>query len=174
MRHKLLLLYSWFVRTLLIWLPDIPFIMRFRGWLYGLGMKSCGKNFQVAHSVDFKCLDQMVVGDNCLLGNGVIFLGSGKIIIEDEVLVGPHCVLASGNHAFLNGSYRYAHGKCSSIFLKFGCWIGANCTILPGAILPKGSVLAANSCLGSIKNQEDFPDYSLYAGNPARFIKSVI
>ena len=51
MKHRLLLLYSWLVKTVLFFLPDIPLIMRFRGFLYSLGMPSCGSNFQVAHNV---------------------------------------------------------------------------------------------------------------------------
>ena len=51
MKHRLLLLYSWLVKTVLFFFPDVPLIMRFRGFLYGLGMPSCGSNFQVAHNV---------------------------------------------------------------------------------------------------------------------------
>ena len=79
--------------------------MRFRGWLYGLGMKSCGKNFQVAHDVNIKCLDGMSVETNCYVVNNNIILGSGTIVIESEVQIGPNCVLASGNHVSINGSY---------------------------------------------------------------------
>ena len=57
MKHKFLLLYSWFVRTIMYFLPDIPFIMRFRGFLYGVGMKKCGKDFQVTHNAIIKELE---------------------------------------------------------------------------------------------------------------------
>lgn len=47
------------------------------------------------------------------------------------------------------------------------CWIGANCTILPGVTLGKFCIVAANSCVKS-----SFPDYSLIGGTPARLIRT--
>lgn len=167
MKHKLLLLYSWFIRTLLIWTPDIPFIMRFRGWLYGLGMKSCGKNFQVAHNVNIKCLDGITVGNNCYIGNNNIILGSGIIIIEDEVQIGPNCVIASGNHVLINGSYYNKEGNIGVIKICNGSWVAANCTLAKGAALPSGSVLAANGFLAT----EMTISNSVYGGVPAKLIK---
>lgn len=167
MKHKLLLLYSWLIRTLLIWLPDIPFIMRFRGWLYGLGMKSCGKNFQVAHSVDIKCLGGMSIGTNCYIANNNIILGSGTLVIESEVQVGPNCVIASGNHISVNGSYYNNKKDVGTIRICKGAWVAANCTLAKGAVLPPGSVLAANSFLAT----EMTAPNSVYGGVPAKLIK---
>ena len=174
MKHKLLLLYSWFVRTLLIWLPDVPFIMRFRGWLYGLGMRSCGKNFQVAHSASLQGVENFIVGCDAYFANQVIVLASTTIYIEDEVMIGPNSVLVTGNHKLYNGSFRHTSAPARSIFLRKGAWVAANCTVLAGAILPEGSVLSANSCLHSIKDEMKVLKYSVYGGNPARIIKSIL
>lgn len=59
MKHKLLLLYSWLVRTLLFFLPDMPLVMRFRGFLYGLGMAKSGKNIQVTHDAILRDLENI-------------------------------------------------------------------------------------------------------------------
>lgn len=168
MKHKLLLLYSWLVRTVLIWLPDVPFIMRFRGWLFGLGMRSCGKNFQVAHDANIKGLEEMSVGANCYVANNSIILGSGMIVFEGEVQVGPNCVLTSGNHISINGSYYNRKRDVGSICLCKGSWVAANCTLAKGALLPSNSVLAANSFLGTKLSESN----SVYGGVPAKYIKS--
>jgi virginiamycin A acetyltransferase len=45
-------------------------------------------------------------------------------------------------------------------------WIGANCTITDGVKIGNGSVIGANSVVTS-----DVPEYSIYAGTPAKFIR---
>ncbi len=169
MKHKLLLLYSWLVRTVLFFLPDVPFIMRFRGMLYGLGMKKCGKDFQVTHNAVIKDLQNIEVGDHCFVGNNSILLGSGKIILENEILIAPHVVLISGNHTSYKGSYRYGVGDVGIIRIERGAWIAANCTIQKNSTLPQNSVLSANSFL----NKKFTESNSVYGGVPAKLIKTI-
>lgn len=168
MKHKLLLLYSWFVRTLLFFLPDIPLFMRFRGWMYGLGMKKRGKNFQVTHSAIMNTIDKMIIGDNVYIANFCSLIANGKIIIEDNVLFGPSVVVSSGNHRYENGRLLKESDK-KDVVIKKNCWIAANCTVVGGAILPEGSILAANSVLTSKLNVVSVD--ALYGGSPAHFIK---
>lgn len=167
MKHKFLLLYSWFVRTALFFFPDVPLIMRFRGWLYGLGMKSRGKDFQVTHDATIKDIENISVGSNCFIGNGSIVMGSGTITIEDMILIGPHVIIVSGNHMSDGTSYK---GKISAgdIRLSYGSWVAGNCTIQKGAVLPPNSVLSANSLLNK---KFDSPD-SVYGGVPAKLLKT--
>jgi acetyltransferase-like isoleucine patch superfamily enzyme len=44
-------------------------------------------------------------------------------------------------------------------------WIGSNCVLLDGAILRQGSVVGAGMII-----RDEIPEYSIYAGNPARLI----
>lgn len=169
MKHKLLLIYSWFIRLLLFIFPDIPFIMRFRGWLYGLGMKKCGKNFQVTHDANIKTLERTTIGNNVFIGNGSILLGSGYICIFDDVQIGPHCTLVSGNHKFQDGVFVKKESNIGTIILNKGSWVGANCVLAVNASLPQGSVLGACSFLS--KNM-DKPN-CVYGGVPAKFIKEL-
>lgn len=169
MKSKFLLLYSWFVRTALFFLPDMAITMKFRGFLYGLGMKKCGKNFQVTADAWLKDLGNLEFGDNCFIGNSTIIMGSGTILVEDDVLIGPQSIIISGNHSFENGSFRNGKNDTGDVIIKNGSWIAAHCTVTKGAILPEGSVLAANSVLNKAFEQPE----SVYAGVPAHFIKSV-
>ena len=106
MKHRLLLLYSWLIKTMLFFFPDIPLIMRFRGFLYSLGMPSCGSNFQVAHNVTLNSIEGLTVGNNVYLAMGNIIYAHGKAIIGNNVMFGPGCLLTTGNHTFGDGSYR--------------------------------------------------------------------
>ena len=168
MKRKFLLIYCWLVRILLYFLPDIPFIMRFRGWLYGFGMKKCGYDFQVTHDAYIKDLQGISVGNHCFVGNTVVIMGSGETIIEDEVMIAPHAIIISGNHTSVNGSYRYGKADAGKIFIGRGSWIAGNATIVKGASLPEDSVLSANSFLNK---SFDIP-HSIYGGIPAKLIKT--
>lgn len=167
MRHKILLIYAWFIRTTLFFFPDIPIIMRFRGWLYSFGMKECGKDFQVTSDSMLKGLENIKVGNNCFIGNKTIIFGSGEVIIKDEVMFAPNSVIISGNHTQINGSYRYGKPNSGKIEIGKGSWVGSNTTVVMNSYLPSGSILGANSFL----NKKFKEQGALYAGVPAKFIK---
>ena len=169
MKHKFLLLYTWLIRSLLFFLPDMPLLMRFRGFFYGLGMMKCGKDFQVTHDANVKVLEKISVGDHVFIGNSSVLLGGGGIEIEDYVLIAPHVVIVSGNHTFFNGTFRYGESQLGKITLKKGSWIAANSTVTQGAVLPEASVLGANSLLNKAFNQSN----ALYGGVPAKWIKQL-
>lgn len=166
MISKVSLLYGWFIRIILIWLPDHPVIMRFRGWLYGLAMKSVGENFQVSSTAQIYGLHKLSVGSNVFIATNVVINCGETVIIESEVLIGIAAVVVSGNHTILNGSYRFGTPTRSSISIGFGSWVSANCVLTSGSALPKGSLLAANSVLN-----KKFAKTGVYAGIPARKIK---
>ena len=169
MKNKVLLIYSWFVRSLLFLFPDMPILMRFRGFLYSFGMASCGKDFQVTHDAILKGLQNLTVGNNVFIGNHTIILASFNIEIANEVLIAPHCTIVDGVHTSLNGSFRYGPPKSGAVSICSGAWIGANSTITINSFLPRGSVLGANSFLNKKFNQE----LSFYTGSPAKFIKKL-
>lgn len=169
MKNKLALIYSWLVRTLLFFFPDIPFIMKFRGFLYSFAMKRCGKDFQVTHDAILRGLQNFSIGNNVFVGNHSVILGSGKITIEDQVLIAPNCIVICGVHTKMNKSFRYGPIKTGDVFIGKGSWIAANSTITMNSYLPPGSVLGANSYL----NKKFDKMNSLYAGSPAKLIKDI-
>ena len=97
------------------------------------------------------------------------FLSSGDIVVGNNVLIGPHCILVSGNHIFKNGSYNNSDSCVGSIEVQDNSWIGGNCTLTPGAKLSARSVLGANSFL----NRDTIEEQSLFGGVPAKFIKKM-
>ena len=48
-------------------------------------------------------------------------------------------------------------------------WFGANCTVLPGARVGSGSIIAA----GAVVVKGEYPPRSVLAGNPARVVKTL-
>ncbi len=167
MKHKLLLLYSWFIRSILFIFPDMPLIMRIRGFFYGLAMKKCGSNFQVTHNAIIRCLENMNLGKDVYFANNVLILATNLLQIGDEVMLGPNVVIVNGNHALYDSSYRFKSGQSLPIKIGFGSWVAANSVITSGGELPKSSVLAANSVLNKSFSQNGI----ILGGTPAKAIK---
>ena len=170
MKHKLLLFYTWFVRTLVFFLPDFPLFMRFRGWLYGLGMKKCGRNFQIAHSAIINGVDFCSLGNNIYIANSCNIILNGELTIGDEVIFGPGVLVSTGNHQFDGNSYRFSESTKEDVSIGKGCWIGGNSTILCGASVPEKSIVGA----GSVVTKKSCNGVTgLYAGSPAKLIKEL-
>lgn len=168
MKKKLLLLYSWLISLLLSWLPDTPYTMRLRGFLYSFTMNQCGKNFQVANGVILRGLAKLRVGDNVYIGPRTIIFCNGLVEIKDEVLIGPNCVIVSGNHTNYKKSFRFNKTVAGPIIIGKGSWISANCTITSGVTIENNVLIAANSCVNKSTNES-----SIYGGVPAKFIKKL-
>ncbi|WP_351009474.1 hypothetical protein [Shewanella sp. S1-58-MNA-CIBAN-0166] len=169
MKHKFLLIYTWFVRLCFIFFPDQPIIMRIRGFFYSFGMKKCGRNFQVSSSVILRNLEKISVGNNVYLAPNVIVNAVTDVFFSHEVMVGFNSVIVSGNHSFLDNSFRFGTSISSPIMIGSGSWIGANCTVVAGANVPSCSLVAANSCFTGQHTEE-----GIYGGVPSKFLKRIL
>lgn len=150
------------------WLPDMTVFMRLRGFLYSLMMAECGRNFQLPSTVILNSLAGFSVGNDVFIGHRTIIIGT-DVVIEDEVLIGPNCVISGGNHTFYKTSYRFGPHVAKPVKIMAGGWIGANCTITAGSVLPARSILAAGSVLTKAFSEPD----CIYAGSPAKQIKQI-
>jgi UDP-2-acetamido-3-amino-2,3-dideoxy-glucuronate N-acetyltransferase len=116
------------------------------------------------------------IGSNCVLGQNVnvgegVTLGNNVKIqnnvsvyagceIEDDVFLGPSCVLTNVTNPRSEVSRR---GLYERTLIRRGATVGANATILCGITLGQYSFVAAGSVV-----TKDVPDYALVVGNPAR------
>jgi len=167
MKHKLALLYSWFVRIVTAALPDAPVCMRFRGWCYGWLMLRRSQDFQVSGSARLIGLESISVGRHVYIGPGAILLASQVIELDDEVMLAPYTVLADGNHTLRDGSYRYGPRETAPLTIGRGTWIAANCTVMAGVSIGQGVLVAANSAV-----TRDVPDFCVVGGTPARVLRT--
>lgn len=165
MKTKISILYSWFIKTITYFLPNHPVFMRLRGFLYSFMMKKCGRDFQVASTVTINSLAGLEVGDNVYIAHNNVIIGT-KIKIDDEVIIGPNCIISSGNHIFDGNSFRYGKGVVKEVIIEKGSWIAGNCSVIGGAVLPKQSILAA----GAVLNKKMTEEKSIYGGIPAKKI----
>jgi acetyltransferase-like isoleucine patch superfamily enzyme len=154
-----------FILLLTNWLPDNPIFLYLRGSLAGLFLGKCGKNFRLGRDVTFYNSSKIFVGNNVYIAKGNWFSAGEKIIIGNEVLMGPYSVIASANHTIQNGSYRYGKPLQKPTFIGDGSWIAANCTITAGSKIGKSCLIAANTVTkGTIS------DSVVYGGVPGKVI----
>ena len=104
-------------------------------------------------------------GENVFINGGTIFECRKEIFIGNSVKIGYNCLIIDAENHSVDGVIKPQN---RSIFIEDNCWIGANCTILPGVKIGKNSIVAA----GSVVNKDVKSD-SLYGGVPAKFIKKI-
>ena len=145
--------------------PDNVIFLRLRGFLYSFFVGSCGKNLRVGRNVTFYNSKNLQFGSDVYIAEGCWFNASESIIVSDEVLFGPKCIVVSSNHSKINNSYRYGLPKSKPIFIGRGTWICGNCTITAGSNIGSGCLIAANSV-----TINDYPDNSIISGVPGKVI----
>lgn len=105
-------------------------------------------------------------GRDCFVNFGCTFLALGGITIEDDVFIGPHCVLATEYHPE-NPETRHSL-LTKPIVVKRNAWLGANVTVLAGVTIGENAIVAAGSVV-----TKDVPDNMIVAGSPARVIREI-
>ncbi|MBE8232627.1 MAG: acyltransferase [Endozoicomonadaceae bacterium] len=163
---KFSLLYVWLIRLVTSPFPDVPFVMRIRGFLYSAVMKECGANFQVSSLALLKSITNFRVGNDVYLAPFVVVNAIADVHLESEVMIAFGVVINSGNHSKIDNSYRFGKSICAPIKVGFGAWVGANSTLIGGSSLPAGSVLGANSLLN-----KKYDSGELFGGVPSKLIK---
>lgn len=102
--------------------------------------------------------DGVVIGNNVKVQNNVaIYTGT---IIEDDVFLGPSCVLTNITNP---RSQIVRHSLYEKTVIKRGATVGANATIVCGVELGRYCFIAAGAVV-----TKDVPDYALMTGVPAR------
>ncbi|MCI6187326.1 MAG: acyltransferase [Spirochaetia bacterium] len=110
----------------------------------------------------------LIVGHHSSIGAASYIGCSGKIIIGNNVMIGPHCTMIAENHNFakLDIDMNKQGVSNKGIEIKDNVWIGANVTILDGVTVESGCILAA----GTVLTKSTEPN-GIYAGVPAKRIK---
>ncbi|MBE7703189.1 MAG: acyltransferase [Cyanobacteria bacterium SIG28] len=114
-----------------------------------------GENFQCTNGCDITIRHEdnlkVTIGDNCLFGKNVE-------------------IRASDAHTIYNIKTNEPINYGKNISIGSHCWFGHNVSVMKGTILPDNCVVA----LGSILTSEYSEANSIYAGCPAKLIKTDI
>jgi maltose O-acetyltransferase len=144
---KNILKYLW-LRTVLFmtsWMSDCTPALRLRGFLMKSVFKKCGRNFQIATGVKINNPYNISLGNDVFFGNYCWINATDEILISDEVMLGPFVVVTSGDHAFKNGSARFAEGLKGKVKIGRGVWIGAHVVVTRGVTVGDGALIGAGA-----------------------------
>ncbi len=110
-------------------------------------------------------------GQNCSIAGGTVIGNNVKVqnnvsiyegtVIEDDVFLGPSCVLTNVTNPRSQVVRRELYEKT---LLRRGASVGANATVVCGVTVGRYAFVAAGAVV-----VKDVPDYALMVGVPARF-----
>jgi acetyltransferase-like isoleucine patch superfamily enzyme len=123
------------------------------------------------------------IGNNVYIGPGTLIECVEEIEIGNDILISGNCNLVDTNSHSLHSSERvhdtvdWQKGllhknwevvDSNKIIIESKCWIGLRSIILKGVKLAEGTIVGAGSVV-----TKDSEQFSIIAGNPAKFIKYV-
>lgn len=108
----------------------------------------------------------VAIGADCAINSGTVIYSGNGIRIGDAVLIAANCTLAPTNHAFADPTKRIRdqgfQPSRGGIVIEDDVWLGANVVVLDGAVIGRGTIVAAGSVVRGTLQQN-----SIYAGSPA-------
>ncbi len=129
---------------------------------------SCGVGLDIRPPVMIECGERVSFGDNVFINADFMVLGSGRITVGNNVLIGPGARFYTPNHS-LDIELRRAGWELGlPITLEDDVWLGGSVVICPGVTIGRGSVVGAGSVV-----TKDVPPGVVVAGNPARVVRTV-
>lgn len=107
-------------------------------------------------------------GKNLLINYNVTILDVDEVHIGDYCMIGPGVLIATVNHPVTPAGRRKHLSLIKPVVIGDDVWIGGNATILPGVHIGNNCVIAAGAVV-----THDVPDNSLVGGVPAKVIKTI-
>ena len=129
-------------------------------------MISCGERVTIEPMAVFNSECQigsrLGIGKECIVG--------GKIIIDNDVMIGPNCSFGTYNHITERTDIPMNQQRVTKeepIHIEDDVWLGERGIVLAGIRIGRGSVIGAGAVVS-----KDIPPYYIAVGNPARVVKS--
>jgi maltose O-acetyltransferase len=100
------------------------------------------------------------IGRNTIVNRGCTIDIRGRVHIGDNVSISPEVAIVTAQHGYNTPSFEIEHGE---VVIEDNVWIGIRATILPGAHIGHGAVVAAGAVV-----RGKVPPLTVVGGVPAR------
>lgn len=160
----------------------IPYVDVWVGSSFSIGdnfLMNSGKHFNAIGRQQSCCFvvqrgGSLGIGNNVGISD-VAIVCYQSVTIGDNVTIGGNVVIYDTDFHSLNKEHRLdmaidmQNTKCAPVVIERYAFIGAHSTILKGVTVGEGAIVGAGSVV-----TKSIPKNEIWAGNPAKFIKSVV
>ena len=134
---------------------------------------SIAPNCMLQYPIHAESPQSVFIEENTRIRSGISFINAPteKVIIRKYSAIGPGTSFIPGNHTSTVGVPHFLLGlshindKSKDIIVEEDCWVGTNVTLLAGAHLGRGCVVASG-CIVS----KEIPPYAVVVGTPQKIV----
>jgi len=106
------------------------------------------------------------IGDNVFINYGTLISAHQRVTIGSNVMIGNYCIIGDTDTPGIGEPVDSPRLNARPIAIGEGAWLAARVTVLPGARVGAGAVVAAGSIVAG-----DVPDGAVVGGIPAQIIR---
>lgn len=136
---------------------------RVRNFFYRRAGLTLPASSNIHRGAEFYSIEQITIGDHCIIGHNCFLDGRETIAIGDNVNMGSHVTIYTREHAVDSPTFAETG---EPVRIEDYAWISGHAIVLPGVTVGEGAVVAAGSVV-----VKDVAPYTLVGGNPARYIR---
>lgn len=134
----------------------------FRRVAYKMSGMKIGRGSTIHIGANFFQPNNIVIGEDTLIGDHIFMDGRDKLTIGDHVDIASHVMIYNSEHDLSSKTFK---AKDDPVSIGDYVFIGPRAIILPGVIIGKGAVVAAGAVV-----TKDVPDFAIAGGVPAKVI----
>lgn len=123
-------------------------------------------DIQAPFYCDYGC--NIFAGENLYINFNCVILDCAKVILGNNVFLGPSVQLYAGTHPLLASERIKGLEFALPIKIEDNVWLGGGVIVCPGVTIGKNTTIGAGSVV-----VKDIPDNVLAVGNPCRVIKEL-
>lgn len=133
-----------------------------RRFFYRISGMKIGDGSTIHMGAKFYDPGNIRIGEDSIIGEGVVLDGRDKLIIGDHVDIASEAMIYNAEHDVHDAEFK---AKTEPVYIQDYVFVGPRAIILPGITVKKGAIVAAGAVV-----TKDVEEYSIVGGVPAKVI----